>query len=116
MRTRESLVNRIAKLLRISVAGEALGAVEFASINDEIPSLVATLNSRGVVYIPDVEEIEDDIFDPLARVLASRLCTDLGVTLGDIPGFETEPMRSEMELRSISRSPSVNDVIPFVRF
>src|SRR5687768_5522247 len=108
MRTREDLVYRIAKLLRLAVAGEALGSVEFASINDEIPSLIATLNSRGVVYVPDVEEIEDDIFDPLARVLAARLCTDLGVTLANIPGFETEPMRSEIELRSIARPATVN--------
>lgn len=116
MRTRESLVYRVAKFLGVVVVGEALGAVEYSSIDDEIPSIVANLNSRGVVYIPDEEEIEDEIFDPLARIIAAKVCTDFGISLDKMPGFEEEPRRSEMELRAIGRSPSVNDVIPFVGF
>lgn len=116
MRTRESLVYRVAKFLGVAVVGEALGAVEFNSIDDEVPSIVANLNSRGVTYIPDVEEIEDELFDPLARIIAAKVCTDFGMTLANLPGFEAEPMRSEMELRAIGRPAPTTDVIPFVGF
>ena len=116
MRTRDEIVYRAAKFLRKVIAGEPLGSVEFATINDEIPGIIANLNSRAVTYVPDDEEFEDEIFDPLARVIAAKVCTDFGMTLAAMPGFENEPMRSEMELRAINRSASVRDVVRFENF
>lgn len=116
MRTRAELVYRVAKFLRKVIAGEPLGDVENATINDEIPSIVANLNARGVFYFPDVEEVDDELFIPLARIIAASVCTDFGMTIASVPGFESEPIRSEMELRALGRTSSVSDVIRFENF
>lgn len=116
MRTRAELVYRVAKFLRKVIAGEPLGDVEYATINDEIPSIVANLAARGVTYVQDVEDIEQEAFDPLARVIAAKVCTDFGMSLAAVPGFEGEPMRSERELRALARPSVVEDVIRFDNF
>ena len=110
------MVYRVAKFLGKVIAGEPLGAVEFQTIDDEIDSIVANLNSRGVTYIPDADEIEDEAFDPLARVIAAKVCTDFGMSLANLAGFESEPMRSERELRVLRRDAKTTGAIKFVNF
>lgn len=116
MRTRADLVYRVAKFLGKVIAGEPLGPVEYQTIDDEIPSIVSNLNSRGVTYVADNDEIEDEMFDPLARVIACKVCTDFSVPLASLAGFENEPRRSEAELRALGRDANSNDVIRFVNF
>jgi hypothetical protein len=123
VRTRADLVNRAAKFLGKLVAGQALSAEDYASINDEIPSIVDNLNARGVTYIPEVEEIEDAMFMPLARIVAANVATDFSVPLNSLVGFvgltpaTTEPRKSELELRTLGRTAaSSEDTIPFQNF
>jgi hypothetical protein len=123
MRTRADLVNRAAKFLGKLVAGQALADEDYASINDEIPSIVENLNARGIAYIPDVEEYEEAIFLPLARIVAAIVAPDFSVPLNTLSNFvgptpdTTEPRKSEIELRVLGRGPnSPETVIPFQNF
>lgn len=123
MRTRADLVNRAAKFLGKLVAGQALADEDFASINDEIPSIVENLNARGITYIPDVEEYDEAQFLPLARIVAATVCTDFSVPLNTLSGFvgptlqTSEPLKSEIELRVLARaSASRETVVPFQNF
>jgi len=123
VRTRADLVNRSAKFLGKLVAGQALSTEDYASIDEEIPSIVENLNARGVTYIPDVEEIEEAMFLPLARIIAATIATDFSVPLSSLVGFvgptlaTTEPRKSELELRTLGRTAaSPDDVIPFQNF
>jgi hypothetical protein len=123
MRTRADLVNRAAKFLGKLVAGQALSAEDYQSINDEIPSIVENLNARGITYIPDVEEYDEAMFLPLARIVVATICTDFSVPLNSLAGFigptpqTTEPLKSENELRVLGRQAnSPETVITFQNF
>jgi hypothetical protein len=123
MRTRADLVNRAAKFLGKLVAGQALSAEDYQSIDDEIPSIVENLNARGIAYIPDLEEYDDAIFLPLARIVAAICAPDFSVPLNTLSGFvgpspqTTEPLKSENELRVLGRQAnSPETVIPFQNF
>ncbi len=122
MRSREELVNRVAKFLGKLVAGQPLEAEDYASIDDELESVIENLSSRGIVYVPDLDSIDDGIFLPLARVIAAAVCSDFAVPLASIAGFvgptpeTTEPRKSEIELRVMGRNPPSNDTIRVVNF
>lgn len=123
MRTRADLVNRAAKFLGKLVAGQALAAEDYDSIDEELPSIIENLNSRGITYVADLDEIEEAGFLPLARIVAATVATDFSVPLNTLVGFvgptpeTTEPRKSELELRALARSGnSTSDVIRFQNF
>jgi hypothetical protein len=123
VRTRADLVNRVAKFLGKLVAGQSLSAEDFASIDDEIQSVVDNLNARGVTYISDVDNIEEAVFLPLARIITTVVATDFSVPLNSLVGFvgptpaTTEPRKSELELRTLGRTvASSDDVVSFKNF
>jgi hypothetical protein len=117
MKSRADLVNRIAKYLGKLVPGEALGAAEYSSIDDELDQLSANLIARGILTSAfDIDEIEDELFKPTARVFTCDLCTDFSVPLQSLQGFQNEPMQSLSELRVLARAPVSEDVIPFQNF
>lgn len=115
--TRVDLVRAIAENLGKLVAGQNLEDEDAAAIDDRLPSLVANANQRGFVYIGDIDNIEDEIFDPFSRWCTAKVCQKFSVPLNSIAGFENEPLRSEAEMRALTRGPfSSRDVIKFVNF
>lgn len=116
MATRVDLVEAIAENLGKLVAGQSLEAEDFEAINKRLPSLIENANRRGFVYIPDIDDLDDGIFDPFARWCTAKVCQKFSVPLNSIAGFENEPMRSEMEMRAINREAGGSDVIPFNGF
>jgi electron transfer flavoprotein alpha/beta subunit len=114
--TRVDLVEMIATFLGKLVAGQNMEDEDAAAIDSRLPAIIATLNARGVTYIPDIEEIDDEKFDPLARICAAKLSTVFSVPLDTLTGFRGEPMRSESELRAIGRTRSFDDVVRFNNF
>lgn len=116
MRTRADLVNRAAKFLGKLVAGQALESEDYASIDNEVDSIIDNLNARGITYIQDSQSIEDAGFVPLARIVAANVCTDFSVPLSSLAGFEGEPLRSEMQLRALGRDSKTSDRISFENF
>jgi hypothetical protein len=110
------LIDEIAGHLGKKVPGEDLGFVESEAIGSRIPRLIENINQRGLAYISNTDEIDDALFDPLARFLTAKICTHFGMTLANLPGFENEPMRSEVEMRVLGRQTKTNDVIRFQNF
>lgn len=116
-KTRADLVNRIAKYLGKVVPGEALGAVEYQTIDDELDQLTANLVQRGILTASfDLDEIEDEYFKPTARVFTCDLCTDFSVPLQSLQGFQNEPAQSLSELRVLGRQSNASDVISFKNY
>jgi hypothetical protein len=67
-KTADNLVYEVAGLLGISVTGEALGAVEYQTINGNIDPVLAEIES--IVYIGDRDDIPDSLFQTIARLVA----------------------------------------------
>jgi len=67
-KTADNLVYEVAGILGISVAGEALGSIEYATIDGNIDPVLAEIES--IVYIGDRDDIPDRYFQTIARLVA----------------------------------------------
>jgi hypothetical protein len=67
-KTADNLVYEVAGILGISVAGEALGSVEYTTIDDNIDPVLAEI--ENIVYVGDRDDIDDRYFQTIARLVA----------------------------------------------
>ena len=58
--------------------GQAPSAEEYQSVSDLIDATVDELESRNVVFIPDVDKLEDRFFVPLGHIIAWRAAPEFG--------------------------------------
>lgn len=89
-KTRSELKERAAKLLAIIEPGEALSAEDDETFDDLIDPLVAQLAADKIVYIQNIEEIELEVFMPLARLLANVAGPDFGSPINEGAKLEDE--------------------------
>lgn len=67
-KTADNLVYEVAGILGISVAGEALGPVEYTTIDGNIDPVLAEI--EDIVYVGDRDAIPDVFFQTIARLVA----------------------------------------------
>lgn len=67
-KTADNLVYEVAGILGKAVAGEALGSVEYDTINGNIDPVLAEI--QRIVYIGDRDDIPDEYFQTIARLVA----------------------------------------------
>lgn len=67
-KTADNLVYEVAGILGISVAGEAIGSVEYTTIDGNIDPALAEISD--IVYIGDRDDIPDRYFQTIARLVA----------------------------------------------
>lgn len=67
-KTADNLVYEAAALLGIVVAGEALGDVEYTTIDGNIDPVLAEISN--IVYVGNRDEIDDRLFQTIARLVA----------------------------------------------
>lgn len=82
-KTRAQLKERAAKDLAVIEPGEALSAEDDATFDGLIDPLIAQLAADDVIFIQDVEEIELELFLPLARLLANVAGPDFGSPINE---------------------------------
>lgn len=67
-KTAGNLVYEVAGILGISVAGEALGSVEYETIDGNIDPVLAEI--ENIIYTGNRDEIDDRYFQTIARLVA----------------------------------------------
>lgn len=67
-KTADNLVYEVAAILGNAVAGEALGSVEYETIDGNIDPVLAEI--EDIVYVGDRDEIPDAFFQTIARLVA----------------------------------------------
>ena len=67
-KTADNLVYEVAGILGISVAGEALGPVEYQTIDGNIDPVLAEIET--IAYVGDRNDIPDNLFQTIARLVA----------------------------------------------
>ena len=67
-KTAENLVYEVASILGKSVAGEALGDVEYDTIDGNIDPVLAEI--EAIVYVGDRDDIPNKFFQTIARLVA----------------------------------------------
>lgn len=77
-KTRAQLIERALKSIGALEPGEAPSAEDYNTVDGLIDPLIAQLATDQIATITDVEEIELDLFMPLARLLANAAGPDFG--------------------------------------
>jgi hypothetical protein len=77
-RTRAQLVAKALSILQEEGSGQPLSNEDKTVVDDAVEPLAAELASSEVLLIGDLEAIDDDVFLPLARMLANEVGDDFG--------------------------------------
>jgi hypothetical protein len=78
MATRTDLIYRALRNLGALPQGQSPSAEEYQSISDLIDWTLAELEARDVVYVADVDNLEDKFLQPLGHILAWRAAPEFG--------------------------------------
>lgn len=95
-KTRAELIDEVAGLLNILGPGETLSAEDQDVIDGKIDPEVARLSAREIVYIADVESIEDEYFDDLAILVAETAGPKFGQGRNPVVRNDAENRLREM--------------------
>lgn len=98
-KTRTQLKERAAKDLGIVEPGETLSAEDDETFDGLVDPLIAQLAADQIVYIQDSEQIELELFLPLARLLANIAGPDFGSPIN-----EAAKQQDEQTLRRMTAS------------
>lgn len=67
-KTADNLVYEVAGILGKAVVGEALGQIEYDTIDGNIDPVLAEISS--ITYVGDRDSIPDELFQTIARLVA----------------------------------------------
>ena len=114
--TREQLIDKVLAILQADGGtGQSASAEDSALVNAAIPSVIAELEGRRIVTVPDANNIDDAVFLGLATLVAEALLDEFGVA-GDVAmKINARARGAEATLRQIS-SPSYYDPSPVVYY
>src|SRR5690242_15875206 len=78
MADRTALIYRALRNLGALPQGQTPSAEEYQSLSDLIDSMITELEKRDVVYVANVEKLEDHFLQPLGHILAWRAAPEFG--------------------------------------
>lgn len=96
-RTRAQLVSKALSLLQEAGSDGALSDDDKELVDGAVDPLVAELASNNVLVIGDLSAIDDDVFLPLARLLANEVGDDFGR-----PYSEDIRLAQEMRIKRVT--------------
>ncbi|WP_022722873.1 hypothetical protein [Rhodopseudomonas sp. B29] len=109
-RTASDLVYEVAGLLGILEAGEALGPVEFDTIDKAIDPVLEEVSD--IAYIGDRDDIPNRYFQTLARLVTVHAAAKFSNATPDMQAIRTH----EQRLRELAAQATSADVVQFEDF
>jgi hypothetical protein len=103
-KTRTQLIARVLSRLGAIQAGETPSAEDSDIVDDELEPVVADLAARGVAVISDLDEIDDEVFPHLSRIVANELAPDFGKIGSEADRLELKALAAERSLRIQTRT------------
>ena len=89
--TSAELVNKAAAILGRYVPGEALGAIEYTTIDNCIDDVLAEVGK--IIAISDRDDIPNLVFETLARMLAIYAAAEFSNVPPDMAAIDQHEMR-----------------------
>lgn len=101
--TRAQLVNETLDLLGASAIGQSADPESYAKVDGKVNATLASLAARELVYVPDPDDIPDEIFNQLAAIVAEECKTKFGLSPEEVVKLETDRAQAEAEIREMVR-------------
>lgn len=105
IKTRNELIERALNLLGAVGAGQSPSAEDIELMDGLVEPMLAMLPVRGISEAINPDEVPDEIYLPLAVLLADVATTDFGVNRGtpdDPNSFSFKVGQAEQQLRVIT--------------
>jgi hypothetical protein len=93
------LIYRALRNLGALPQGQAPSAEDYQSLTDLVDSMLVELEARDVVYIADVENLDDKFLQPLGHILAWRAAPEFGA--GSDQALAALSVQAEMHLKQM---------------
>lgn len=101
-KTRTQLIERAAKDLGIIEPGETLSTEDRETFDGLVDPLIAQLSAEEIVTIQDDEQIENEYFLPLARLLANIAGPDFGSPINEAAKAQDERLLRKLSAAEAS--------------
>lgn len=102
-KTRADLVIKALDLLGVSAVGQDPAAEDYAKVDGNVDTTLASLAALEIVYVPDANSIPLETFKQVAAVLAEECKTEFGLDPNEVQKLEGDRAQAESELRAIVR-------------
>lgn len=103
-RTQSDLIVKVLGNLGIPGSGQTPEVEDVQRVQANIQSIIDDLAGREVVYVPDLNNISNTIFIPLAKIVAYEMKDEFGV-IGDAEAaLEKSNTIALMQMRVINRA------------
>lgn len=90
VKTRAQLVERAGVNLGLVQPGEALSSEDFDTLDDLVDPVLAQLAAENIYYVGNSDEIDLEIFLPLASILANHAGPSFGSPINDAALFRDQ--------------------------
>jgi hypothetical protein len=99
---RQQFVNALLLDLNVIALGAAPAAEDYDAASQRLGTLTADLQARGKLYLPDLDEIPDELVEPLRDLVLLRL----GPAYGRPPAPLGDLIAAEDRLKAVARPPA----------
>jgi len=100
-KTQTDIVNRVALDLNVMGLGQGIEAEVEADIRTRVATVLAELNARLGLYIPDLDDTPDEVFETFCDYIKKRI----GDGYGRPAATEMELLAVEARIKQILRPP-----------
>lgn len=103
MRTRADLINKALDVLGVSAVGQTMDADTVKLIADDLDTTLKMLAAREIVYLPDPDNIPEEVFLQTSICLAGSNKQKFGLQQDEIDRLNALVTQAEGELREMVR-------------
>lgn len=95
--TRQDLILAVLERLNVVGVGQAPAAEDIATVGARLDGQLSQLARRGVVYVQDADDLDAELIDPLATIVASACAPAYGQAPNRAGVIEAENTLREMQ-------------------
>lgn len=110
-RTQADLLQEVLENLGVLAAGQTPEQEDLSRVAEKLPSIIALLSATEVVYIPDIENIPDEWFIPLAACVAYSVKQKFGLTGDTATGVDNDYQLALLQFRVMNRGRPTGEVL-----
>lgn len=98
-KTKAELIEQALNVLGVAEAGQPVEIEDSDAVDAVVAPLLNQLARSRILYVPNVEAIDDAVFLPLARMLANEAAPSFG-----LPRSEDARLAAELDIRRAQAS------------
>jgi hypothetical protein len=102
-RSQSDLVQEVLENLGVLPAGQQAQLEDTARVVEKLPSIVASVAAREIVYIPDVNAIPQHYFIPFSVIVAYECKEKFGISADALAALTQDNQNAILQLRVMNR-------------